>query len=172
MRRRWGPGRGSACCRSACRSRSGVDVSSKGFTRGCARWQKTSACESSGATLHGRRRAWALTPSCWARYGAGVLQVLESAGVRTSRSRAARGLALRQRRPAPRVEWGVLLSEKGLATSLIDLSDGLSSDLAHVCRASGVGARVEAASLPVDPLLVETGLDTDEALRVARDGGG
>jgi thiamine-monophosphate kinase len=102
---------------------------------------------------------------------AGGLMMLESGGVRTSRGRAGRGLLLRQRRPEPRVEWGALLSEKGLATSLIDLSDGLSSDLAHVCRESGVGARVEAASLPVDPLLAQTGLDADEALRLALDGG-
>ena len=102
---------------------------------------------------------------------AGGLKVLESAAVRTSRGRAGRGLVLRQRRPEPRVEWGALLSEKGLATSLIDLSDGLSSDLAHVCRESGVGARVEAASLPVDPLLARAGFDADEALRLALDGG-
>ena len=102
---------------------------------------------------------------------AGGLKVLEGAAVGTSRGRAERGLVLRQRRPEPRVEWGALLSEKGLATSLIDLSDGLSSDLAHVCRESGVGARVEAASLPVDPLLARAGFDADEALRLALDGG-
>lgn len=102
---------------------------------------------------------------------AGGLKILENAAVRRSRGRARRGLIERQRRPEPRVEWGALLSEKGLASSLIDLSDGLSSDLAHVCRASGVGARVEAASLPVDSLLVEAGFDADEALRLALDGG-
>lgn len=103
---------------------------------------------------------------------AGGLKLLESGAVGTSRRRAERGLLLlRQRRPEPRVEWGARLSEKGLATSLIDLSDGLSSDLAHVCRESGVGARVEAASLPVDSLLVQAGVDADEALRLALDGG-
>lgn len=99
------------------------------------------------------------------------LGILESAAVRASRGRAVRGLVLRQRRPEPRVEWGALLSEKGLATSLIDLSDGLSSDLAHVCRESGVGARVEAASLPLDPLLAQAGVKADEALGLALDGG-
>jgi thiamine-monophosphate kinase len=102
---------------------------------------------------------------------AGGLKILESDTERTSRRRAGRGLVLRQRRPEPRVEWGARLSEKGLATSLIDLSDGLSSDLAHVCRESGVGARVEAASLPVDPLLAGAGFDAGEALRLALDGG-
>jgi thiamine-monophosphate kinase len=102
---------------------------------------------------------------------AGGLKILESDAVRTSRKRAEGGLVSRQRRPEPRVEWGALLSEKGLASSLIDLSDGLSSDLAHVCRESGVGARVEAASLPVDPLLARAGFDADESLRLALDGG-
>ena len=99
------------------------------------------------------------------------LKILESGAVRTSRTSAGRGLVRRQRRPEPRVEWGALLSEKGLATSLIDLSDGLSSDLAHVCRESGVGARVDASLLPLDPLLARSGMDADEALRLALDGG-
>jgi thiamine-monophosphate kinase len=85
-------------------------------------------------------------------------------------TRAERRLVQRQIRPAPRVEWGALLGERGLATSLIDLSDGLSSDLAHVCRASGVGARVDASLLPVEPLLRAV-LDEDEALALALDGG-
>lgn len=102
---------------------------------------------------------------------AGGLKILESAVARTSRGRAARGLVVRQRRPEPRVGWGALLSEKGLATSLIDLSDGLSSDLAHVCRESGVGARLDASLLPLDPLLAQIGMDADEALKLALDGG-
>jgi thiamine-monophosphate kinase len=102
---------------------------------------------------------------------AGGLKILESAAVGTSRGRAGRGLMQRQRRPEPRVEWGALLGEKGLATSLIDLSDGLSSDLAHVCRESGVGARLDASQLPLDPLLAQAGVDADEALKLALDGG-
>ena len=93
------------------------------------------------------------------------LRILESRAVQKSRSgskteakltRAERGLVLRQIRPTPRVEWGIILGEKRLATALIDLSDGLSSDLAHVCRESGVGARIEAALLPCEPLLKST----------------
>lgn len=48
--------------------------------------------------------------------------------------------------PQPRVALGIAL--RGLATSAIDLSDGLLGDLGHVLRASGVGARVEIAALP------------------------
>jgi thiamine-monophosphate kinase len=93
------------------------------------------------------------------------LKILESGAVGNRR------LVRRQTRPAARVEWGALLGERGLASALIDLSDGLSSDLAHVCRESGVGARVEASLLPLDPLLKTSGVGGDEALALALDGG-
>ena len=50
--------------------------------------------------------------------------------------------------PEPRIELGRVLREKGLATAMIDTSDGLSTDLAHICEESGVGAEVEAALIP------------------------
>lgn len=84
---------------------------------------------------------------------------------------AERQLVSRQVKPEPRVEWGALLGERRLATALIDLSDGLSSDLAHLCRESGVGARVEAALLPFDPLLKSAGARATDALSLALDGG-
>lgn len=58
-----------------------------------------------------------------------------------------------QRKPEPRLGWGALLGEQGLATAMIDLSDGLSSDLAHLCRESLVGAELDARRLPIDPHL-------------------
>lgn len=42
-------------------------------------------------------------------------------------------LLLRQISPEPRVGWGIVLGEEHLATSMIDISDGLSSDLHHLC---------------------------------------
>jgi thiamine-monophosphate kinase len=50
--------------------------------------------------------------------------------------------------PQPRIELGRYLREKGLATSMIDTSDGLSTDLAHLCEESGVGAEIEAEAIP------------------------
>lgn len=59
-------------------------------------------------------------------------------------------LLLRQLCPEPRVGWGVVLGEERLASALIDISDGLSSDLNHLCTESKVGALVRASDLPVD----------------------
>ena len=48
--------------------------------------------------------------------------------------------------PQPRVALGVAL--RGVATSAIDISDGLQGDLAHLLRRSGVGARLDVDRLP------------------------
>ncbi len=50
--------------------------------------------------------------------------------------------------PIPRIEVGRFLRERNLASAMIDTSDGLSTDLAHVCEESGCGARLEAALIP------------------------
>ncbi|CAN5857465.1 thiamine-phosphate kinase [soil metagenome] len=53
-------------------------------------------------------------------------------------------------RPAPRVGWGLVLGEERLASAMIDISDGLSSDLHHLCHESRVGAILESGKLPID----------------------
>src|SRR5579863_10434109 len=50
--------------------------------------------------------------------------------------------------PEPRIAVGRVLREKGLASAMIDTSDGLSTDLAHICEESGVGAEVESELVP------------------------
>ena len=55
-------------------------------------------------------------------------------------------------RPQPRVALGRLLL--GRARAAIDISDGLVADLGHVCKASGVGAEIELARLPLSPAVV------------------
>lgn len=51
--------------------------------------------------------------------------------------------------PEPRVTAGVALAEAGLATAMIDISDGLIADLGHILENSGVGAVVDLAALPL-----------------------
>ncbi len=70
------------------------------------------------------------------------------------RGRASADLAaVRERleRPTPRVQLGQAL--RGLASSCIDLSDGLLGDLQHVLKASGVGATLKLDALPRSRLL-------------------
>jgi thiamine-monophosphate kinase len=51
--------------------------------------------------------------------------------------------------PQPRIAQGVWLRRHGQASAAIDISDGLSTDLAHLCEESGVAAEVDVALLPV-----------------------
>src|SRR5690242_5739353 len=79
---------------------------------------------------------------------------------------------LRQLRPEPRVGWGIVLGEERLATSMIDISDGLSSDLNHICAESGVGALIESSLLPIDHQVVELcGRRALDPLQLALHGG-
>ncbi len=53
-------------------------------------------------------------------------------------------------RPEPRVAFARALAEEGLPTAMMDLSDGLRTDLGRMCVASGCGAEVDAAAVPGD----------------------
>ena len=77
-------------------------------------------------------------------------------------------LRMRLDRPTPRVSLGHVL--RGIATSCIDVSDGLLADLGHVCKASGVGALVDVDALSASPTL-RSGFDADARRLLQATGG-
>ncbi len=60
----------------------------------------------------------------------------------------------RHLQPTPRIALGRLLSSRRLASAALDLSDGLSGDIKHLCQQSRVGALIQEANLPISPHLI------------------
>jgi len=75
--------------------------------------------------------------------------------------------------PEPRVEVGLKLVNGKKAHAAIDLSDGLSTDLLHVCEESGLSAELDAAAIPIHPLAAQAEYDgwVPSALALALHGG-
>ncbi|HEY5974122.1 MAG TPA: thiamine-phosphate kinase [Geobacteraceae bacterium] len=73
--------------------------------------------------------------------------------------------------PEPRVAGGIALAMAGLPTAMIDISDGLAADLGHILYQSGVGARLELASLPLSPAYRQAVADHEAPLLPALTGG-
>jgi thiamine-monophosphate kinase len=71
--------------------------------------------------------------------------------------------------PQPRLAVGQALLRRRLTTAAIDVSDGVSSDLTHLCRESGVGAEVMQDALPIHRLAAQ--FSPEQALQLALNGG-
>ena len=95
------------------------------------------------------------------------LRIIEKAG-RPGKDRIAGPLLRKFLDPAPRLELGALLARRKLAAAMIDVSDGLSVDLAHICEESGAGAEIDLARVPLSAALRRF---AEDPLPLALDGG-
>tara|TARA_E500000331_G_scaffold57033_5_gene51145 strand:+ start:11473 stop:12474 length:1002 start_codon:yes stop_codon:yes gene_type:complete len=98
---------------------------------------------------------------------AGLQYLANPVNARDVPDNVAKALIDRYERPVPRLAVGQKL--RPLASAAIDISDGFSSDLVHLCQASGVDATVELADLPVSEALSR--LFPDERDQLALHGG-
>ncbi len=78
------------------------------------------------------------------------LKLLQS-GDGKSRSHPKQEALRAHQAPEARCETGMWLAQSGLVRCMMDLSDGLSMDLPRLCKASGIGAEIRAADLPIFP---------------------
>ena len=101
--------------------------------------------------------------------GDAVLGLAIATGTLSLEAEAESYLLGRLRRPAPRIGLGLGLV--GLASAGLDVSDGLISDLGHLCTASGVGAVVEAGAVPLSPPAARQVTDNQQLLTSLITGG-
>lgn len=100
------------------------------------------------------------------------LQLLEKGGRYSANlAEPTRHLLLRQLQPIPQVHTSNLLQQMQMPTAMLDISDGLSSDLTHLAVASGVGAKLFADRIPVDPAIAGASSITNDAFDLALNGG-
>ncbi len=99
------------------------------------------------------------------------LSLLEKGIRHDSAKRGQKNLLIKQLAPTPQVFVGQFLGDNKIASAMIDLSDGLSSDLEHLCRASKVGAKIFADKIPFHKNLCSITESFDEKLNFALHGG-
>lgn len=79
------------------------------------------------------------------------LEILKKRGRR--QASGVKRLVEKHLRPVPRVEWGRKIAQSRCATSMIDVSDGLTLDLSHLCDESGAGAQIFSGKIPLSNAL-------------------
>ncbi len=109
---------------------------------------------------------------------AGLEMIIAAGGNITSSTRtagfpgSAASLLEKHWRPRPRVEEALALAATGAVRSMMDISDGVASDLKHILKASGVSARVDIDALPLSAPLKEYAAATGtDAVAMALGGG-
>ena len=80
---------------------------------------------------------------------AGLQLLQDGARLEAANDDVISALLIRQLRPNPQLDAAAFVRMKALATAMIDISDGLSSDLNHIIDASGVGSRISADAIPL-----------------------
>lgn len=78
-----------------------------------------------------------------------------------------------QLRPIPRLAAGRALACSGLVSAMMDLSDGVATDIHRMCRASGVGVSIDSQAIPIAEVVKKTcsWLNTGDPLQLALTGG-
>jgi thiamine-monophosphate kinase len=77
------------------------------------------------------------------------------AGGKGGEASGAKRLLQKHLRPVPPLQAGRTIADSGCASAMIDISDGLSSDLSHICSRSGVGADVLVDRIPLSRSLLK-----------------
>jgi thiamine-monophosphate kinase len=81
------------------------------------------------------------------------------------------GLLKKHLYPEPRIELGRWLVQNNFVSAMMDLSDGLSSDLARLCKASGVGAAIQLKDIPLPAGKFSSAFSEKSRLAAALHGG-
>jgi thiamine-monophosphate kinase len=102
---------------------------------------------------------------------AGLLQLESGLRFSSSLDASLKHLLFRQLQPIPQVRTAITLREHGLASAMLDVSDGLSSDLGHLMNTSGVGCHIEFEKVPADPAIASLALSQEERADLALHGG-
>ncbi|MCL2590212.1 MAG: thiamine-phosphate kinase [Betaproteobacteria bacterium] len=150
-----------------CAGRYGVDIVGGDTTRGPLAMTVTLLGEvpaGQAITRAGGQPGDDLWISGWPGLAALGLMCLQNRIQLTDSSRALTAL----HRPIPRVEAGETL--RGIAHAMLDVSDGLAGDLAHLCKCSKLGALLDADALPLVPLIA-AGADESLACQALLAGG-